>query len=364
MQRQEHIAQKALSRFLATLTHELKTPLHAMLASASLLKSEVDGRLSVEQKRQVETIDRNGNQLLELINQLLDYGSLSSGVRQARPVSCDMRELLEEIVSSIRPIAEKSGISIELETKDLGREFWSDPVLIRQAVMNLLSNAIKFSPEGGKIHCFTEELSDSSVRLSIADMGIGMSPEVLDSIFKDFYQIEGDDRRRFQGVGLGLALVRESIRLLGGSIEVKSERQRGSLFTLNFPSLYQQREQRKVALLESDNGVLLSLQEGLEAEGLETRVLELEQDFLQQLESLRPDLLIFDYESSQDQSFWEKLKQTDWGQALPCILLSTIDDAERRARGFSLGASDFVVKPFDINEVVTRVKIQLDGSRG
>lgn len=349
------------SRVVANLTHELKTPLHSILAVASLLSSETDGPLTAEQRKQVDIITRNGEQLLELITELLQFSSTATRSRKINLRRLDPGALFEDVVRSISPVAQKAGVVIEAEMDQLGAQFCSDPTLLHRIVANLLSNAVKFSPHGGKILFFAETMSDGSIRLQIADNGIGMNAQTQAAIFKEFFQAEAADSRRFGGVGLGLALVKSALTLLKGRIEVQSEPNQGSVFTLFFPSSTEVLEKPKIALVESDENVRLSLSECFSSQGYETVILK-EHELLAGVAAGRPDLVVLDAGGVQLEGLrlLESLRKTAWGSEIRVIVMSVLDGPEERAAGFKAGASDFIVKPFKLEELLARVRRQIE----
>jgi len=356
------IPHSALARLIANLTHELKTPLHSILAVASLLRSESDGDLADEQKRQVDMITRNAEALLEMIRGLLDFSSVDTGSRPVRISRFDIHSLCEEIVQSLVPVAQKASVAIESDIEKLEGSFFSDKSLVRQIVNNLLSNAVKFSPDGGKVLFFAERTKDGSVILEVADSGIGMPVEVQNSVFREFYQAEDGDTRRFGGVGLGLALVRTSLELLGGSIDVKSEKGKGSLFTVRIPDSQDRLPKRKILIVESDSNVQLTLTECFKAQGYESHVTADERDAKMYFADKRPDLVMLDLKGAEVESFslLNEFRSSSWGAETPVIVMSALDGPRERSRSFELGASDFIVKPFDLVELLARVKSQFE----
>lgn len=350
------------SRLIANLTHELKTPLHSILAIASILASEVDGPLTAEQKRQVEMITRNGEHLLEQITELLQFSSTATDTRRANLRQVKVRSVFDEVLRSIEPVAKRSGVNIESDIERLAPEFWTDPTLIRRIVVNLLSNAVKFSPQGGLVSFFAQTRNDGALELQVADSGIGMRSTEQGAIFTEFFQADSGDSRRFGGVGLGLTLVKAALELLGGRIDVKSEPGRGSLFTVHIPSALATMEKRKVLVVEPDEGVRLSLQQCLAGEGYDALLLPGREDVVRHIAEAKPDLVMLDVSDSEGKGFAlvEQIRSSAWGEAIPVIVMSTLEGPKERARCFKAGASDFIVKPFDVEELIARVRTQLE----
>jgi two-component system, sensor histidine kinase len=350
------------SRLIANLTHELKTPLHSILAIASILASEVDGPLTAEQRRQVEMITRNGEHLLEQITELLQFSTTATETRRANLRQIKVRVLFDEVLRSIEPVAKRANVSVESDIERLKPDFWSDTTLLRRIVVNLLSNAVKFSPDGGNVSFFAQTLNDSSLEVQVADSGIGMRTGDQSAIFAEFFQADSGDTRRFGGVGLGLTLVKAALDLLGGRVDVKSEPGRGSLFTVHIPSALATMEKRKVLVVEPDEGVRLSLHQCFAGEGYETVLLPTRDEVVRYIAELKPDLVMLDVSDSQGEGFAlvEQIRSSAWGEAIPVIVMSTLEGPKERARGFKAGASDFIVKPFDVEELIARVRTQLE----
>ncbi len=350
------------SRVVANLTHELKTPLHSILAIASVLDSEVDGVLNDEQRRQVVMITRNGEQLLELIIELLQFSSTSTSTRKLNLRRVSIRSFFENIVEGLRPLAAKSEVSIVCEVEKLAEFFTTDKTLLHRIFGNLLSNAVKFSPDGGEVSFYAETGKDGVLRAQVTDSGIGMDQETLQSIFGQFYQQDSADNRRFGGVGLGLSLVKKSLDLLGGTIEVQSEPNQGSLFSISIPSAEGAVQKRKILILDEDETIQLSLTECFRAEGYESLTVDFTRDLLAQVAESEPDLVMLAVQSTEGSSFelLRLIRASAWGKGIPVVLMSSLDGPQERAKGFEAGASDFIVKPFGLGELLARVRSQLE----
>jgi len=353
----------ALSRVIANLTHELKTPLHSILAVSSILASEADGALSEEQRRQVQMIARNGEHLLELITDLLNFSSLDSGQKRANLSFFDLHSLCQEVLLSLEPVANRTGVKLDFDIEKLSGSFCSDKFLIRQVLSNLLSNAVKFSPNGGRVYLYGESSKEFGVRFEIADSGIGMPKDVQEMIFGTFYQADSGDTRRFGGVGLGLALVKSSLDILGATIEVKSEEGKGTLFTVVIPDGECKLPVRRILIIDEDESVTLSLLACLNGPGMKAEAIRNRADALTKIAEFKPDLIMLDMgTSSKEDGFLllAGLRAAAWGKNIPVIAMSALDAPRERSRGFELGANDFIVKPFDLTELLARVRSQLN----
>ena len=176
---------------------------------------------------------RAGKLLLQLINEVLDLAKIEAGKLDLQPEEVDMRTLLDDVLETARPLAEKHANQLKLEASpDLGRAV-VDPMRLRQILLNLLSNACKFT-ERGEV-ALTAWRAEGRVELAVRDTGIGIDPEQLPRLFQEFHQAGVAKHRKYGGTGLGLAISRRLIRLMGGEITVASELGKGSVFTVTMP---------------------------------------------------------------------------------------------------------------------------------
>ena len=344
---------------LPNLTHELKTPLHSILTLAQLLLSEADGPLSEEQKKQVQMIVRNGEHLLELILDLLQFSSLESRTREIVVEEFSPTQLFDAVCDATLPLAEKGGVILDRDYAGTKETFVSDRTLVRQIVHNLVSNAIKFTPLGGTVFLFSKSSPNGDLILEVVDSGIGISPEAQKKIFDDFYQAESGESRRFGGVGLGLSLVRAATAALQGNVELKSEEGQGSLFRVTLPPLESLLKRRRILILESDPILKLTFEELLKKNRLDLRVVETKAEAIAQLTEWHPELILIDLQTTlqgSDFSVLSELRSHSISKELPILVISSLGSAEERAAGFRLGASDYLVKPFNNEELMARIR--------
>ncbi len=228
-------ADRMKREFLANMSHELRTPLNAILGFSDLLRDGLVGELSSDQNDYVRHIHESGQHLLHLINEILDLSRVEAGVLTLERQQVDIGTLLRRCVAVLGDTAEARGITIRLSVaKDLGAD-WVDPVRLRQIVYNLLSNAIKFSHDGDGIELEAHRDAAELV-ISVADSGIGIDPADQERLFEPFVQGDGSTTRRFEGAGLGLALVRRLSELHGGQVTCDSALGRGTTFTVRVPA--------------------------------------------------------------------------------------------------------------------------------
>ena len=226
-------ATKAKDRFLAVMSHEMRTPLNAILGYADLLDMELDGELAEGQRQQVERIRFGSRHLLDLINDLLDLARLDARRLDLDVRAVDLGAVIEEVTALLE--AQASAKRIKLKAEACGAEVphvLADLQRLRQILTNLVGNAIKFTEHGGvTIRCEAKR-RDGMVSIVVHDTGIGISPEALPLVFTEFYQADDELTRRRGGSGLGLAIAQRLAQLMGGHIAVESELGRGSTFTI------------------------------------------------------------------------------------------------------------------------------------
>ena len=220
------------SGFLATVSHELKTPLNSILGFSEVLQSSAG--LHEKQVRWVTNIRTSGEQLLNLISDILDLAKIEAGKMQVRVTEFSGFDVCEGLLAMFRPLAEKKNIDLKGNLSPDVPLLRQDVVKYRQILSNLLSNAIKFTPEGGRVQLKTEAIGGYIV-LTVSDTGVGIAPEEQELVFEKFRQSGNPLTREHAGTGLGLSIVRELSKLLGGDVSLQSELGRGSTFIVRLP---------------------------------------------------------------------------------------------------------------------------------
>jgi PAS domain S-box-containing protein len=229
-------ADRAKSEFLANMSHEIRTPMNGVLGMAELLaKTNLDTR----QKTFVDIIVKSGNALLTIINDILDFSKIDAGQMKLRKAAFDITEAVEDVATLLSsPAAEKNIELLVRAAPDLPAAVIGDAGRFRQIVTNLVGNAVKFTERG---HVFVDlgfQAADGGeimASIRIEDTGIGIPPEKLESIFDKFSQVDASSTRRHEGTGLGLAITAGLVDLFGGYLNVESEGNKGSVFTVNLP---------------------------------------------------------------------------------------------------------------------------------
>lgn len=222
------------SDFVATVSHELKTPLTAIIGSAQTLTRRRDRMNEEQQANMVTMIERQGNRLLRLVEDVLTAARIESGAPRMRRELVDLKDVCEFVVASIRQVDIGEGREIVIQTEPERPQVWGDVGAIQQIVSNLVENACKYSEPETKVGVFVTELPDEAI-LQIADRGYGMSEEEIATIFDRFRQVDQSSTRASGGVGLGLYIVKSLVEAHNGTIEVESESGRGTTFSVRFP---------------------------------------------------------------------------------------------------------------------------------
>jgi PAS domain S-box-containing protein len=225
---------EARDLFLANMSHELRTPLNGIIGFAEFLADEKPGPVSPKQKEYLEDILHSGKHLLHVINDVLDLAKVEAGKMELSCEAFSIAKAIDDVYAALELTAQKKQLQIRIELDPDFDEVTLDRNRFKQVLYNLFSNAVKFTDEGGSVEVLTEKIDKNRFRLVVADTGIGIKPEDLKRLFKEFEQIN-PGQRRGQGTGLGLALTRRIVELQSGTIDVESQFGKGTKFTIVLP---------------------------------------------------------------------------------------------------------------------------------
>jgi len=361
-----HEANGHKSIFLANMSHELRTPLNAIIGFSELLLEPGNGHFDpATQHRFLDQIHISGKHLLGLINDILDLSKVEAGQMDLRLQAVPIDEVVEQVLSTIEPLAGQKRIRMRADVATAG-EVLADAGKLKQMLLNLTSNAIKFTPDDGEV-TITAARDASSVEISVADTGIGISQADQAHVFEEFHQVDPGPGRRQQGTGLGLALTRRFAILHGGEVRVRSEPGKGSVFTLHLPVRPPIAEQPApapkkgedmsrplVLVVEDDPAAAELLTRQLEGAGYRTQAARTGTEAIAMARELRPAAVTLDI-LLPELDGWEvmtRLKDDQATSDIPVVVVSVIDNPEL---GIALGAIDYFVKPIEGKELVKRL---------
>lgn len=375
-------ANRLKDEFLATISHELRNPLNAILGWAHMLRL---GKLTdANAERAVETIYRNAKSQAQLVADLLDVSRIISGKLRldVRPV--DLIYIINAAIDSIRPTAEAKGIRLQMMLDPAAGPISGDADRLQQIVWNLLTNAVKFTPKGGRIQVKVQRVN-SHVEIVVSDSGVGISKEFLPYVFDRFRQADASITRTHGGLGLGLSIVRQLVDLHGGSVSVQSEgEKKGATFTITLPFVGVVNNQNDAESVHPTQGEEILSFEGLPSlQGLKILVVDDEADTrelirevlkecgsevitsrsaeeaLAALQEHKPDILISDLGMPDEDgySLISKIRALpdERGGQIPAAALTAYARAEDRMRVLRSGFQFHLPKPVDSAELVTVV---------
>ena len=243
-------ASRAKSEFLARMSHELRTPLNAILGYSELIEDEMRDRGDNASTGDVRRIRTAGKHLLQLINDILDISKIEAGKMLVHVEEFSVGALVDEVLAAVRPGIERNGNALRLELDPAAGLMRSDSLKVRQCLLNLLSNAGKFTHNGAVTLTVKRPLVNGRAWLlfAVTDTGIGISPEHVGQLFREFYQVDTSSTRRYGGTGLGLVITRRLCHMLGGEIRVVSKPGGGSVFTAELPAVHIEAGAPEIAL--------------------------------------------------------------------------------------------------------------------
>jgi len=227
--------EKLQNQFLANISHDLRTPLNSIICLSEILSNKMFGDLNPKQQEYIEDIRISGVRLLGMINEVLDITKLESHTVKLNITQVDIPILINEVCNILKPLHTKKNIKINLEIPKLPT-ISADYIKLQQVLFNILGNAIKFSPENSTINV-TVTTHRKNIEIAIQDHGIGISKTNVKKIFKKFYQVENTLSKTEISTGLGLTIAKEFVKLHNGKIEVQSELQKGTTFTIKLPMM-------------------------------------------------------------------------------------------------------------------------------
>ena len=400
------------SRFFANISHELRTPLTLLIAPLEALLQRFD--LDVETKELLATMHSNGMRLLKLINDLLDLVRLESGRMEVKREPLAVAEFVRGLASAARQVADDKRLRLETVVDPALGTVVADRDKLEKIILNLLFNALKFTPSGGRVELRAEKQGEQFV-LVVADTGMGIAAKHLAHVFDRFWQADGASNRKYQGVGIGLALVKELVEIQGGQVTVESEEGKGTTFTVRLPyqpaaaapqrngeepapdaaalpaaggtvtseewlaNLYRRAElfpaltpvqdslrpvetsyngnQPTILVADDEPDMLRFLKSQL---SMHYHVLEAVdgQQAIEKATQFLPDIILLDMMMPEKDGLQacREIREHTSTQSIPIVLLTARADEETKLAALSAGASDFLAKPFSSTELHVRIK--------
>lgn len=397
---------EAKTRFFANISHELRTPLTVMIGLTERLAERFRPTAEKEVKDMLAMTEHNGLRLLKLIDDLLDLVRFDTGHADLKLLPTDLDGMLDGLMNSMRHLADQNGVALEWRLTGQAGPVLLDRDKIEKVLLNLTINAIKFTPAGGRIDVVAEREGDR-LRLSVADTGVGISTEVLPRIFERFWQVDSSSTRKFQGAGIGLALVRSLVETMQGTIDADSTVGVGTRFKVELPVESAATGQAPAVdgveeggkhIEELHRRAALSVARPADAAGAAVTARGIGRDA-----ATRPLVLVADDEPDMRRYLVMQLENVDVIEArdgaealalakqhmpvlalidhmmpemdgvevckairghhatreMPIVMLTARADEQTKLQALDAGASDFLTKPFSGTELVLRLRNQL-----
>jgi adenylate cyclase len=378
-------ANRTKSSFLANMSHELRTPLNAIINVTEMLIEDARDFNRPDELEPLDRVLRAARHLLALINDILDLSKIEAGRMELHLDSFALAPLIEDVVKTIEPLAGKNGNELVLQCDPEVGTIQADQIRVRQALLNLVSNANKFTEKGTvtiRAHRRGESGRDF-ITIAVSDTGIGISAEQMGKLFQDFSQADSSATRKYGGTGLGLAISRRFCQMMGGDITVQSESGRGSTFTIRLPAIVGDPTVSLTApepirtrvegpsslpaplilIIDDDPTVRDMIGRLLEREGFKVAKADGGRQGLRMVRELRPAAVTLDV-IMPDLDGWTVLAAIKGDPVLadtPVVLVTIIDE---KNRGYSIGAADYLVKPFDRDKLIGTLRTLCDSIGG
>ena len=384
-------ANRAKSEFLANMSHELRTPLNAVLGMTEALQEEVFGEINEQQLKALQTVKRGGAHLLELISDILDLSKIESGRMKLDYTCISVVKLCQSSLALVKQQALKKGIQIETKIPPHLPNLLVDERRIRQVLINLLDNAVKFTPNNGHVtltvslqeHPVNPDTDDSSaedyLRLSIIDTGIGIASKDINKLFQPFTQIDSALNRKYEGTGLGLALVKRIVALHNGHVGITSEVGVGSCFTIDLPCaangayffepktdieptpepvLSEEAVFPLILLAEDNEANINSIANYLGAKGYRILLARNGQEAVAQAQIKKPDLILMDIQMPEVGGLEaiERIRHDSNLVDVPIIALTALAMPGDRDRCLAAGATAYLSKPVKLKQLTTSIQ--------
>lgn len=390
-------ATRLKSEFLSNMSHELRTPLNSIMALSRVLIMQAKDKLSEEENNYLEIVERNGKQLLSLINDILDLSKIEAGKMDFYLQTISLKTILNNIGDSLQPIVREKDLYFKMDIADDLPMIETDDAKLHQVLQNIISNSVKFTEKGGVD--ILVKYNSEKVCLTIKDTGIGIPEDELPHIFEEFRQVDGTSSRLYEGTGLGLAIAKKLIRNLGGDIQVKSKFEEGSIFIVTLPikwhgvadlpniSTFQAlrpepeekiilaglekvrktskaekiKSETRILLVEDNETTVIQMKVVLEREGYKLDVTRDGRQALEYIKHTIPDGIILDLMMPEVDGFevLEKIRNTEATRRIPVLILTAKNLTREDLSRLSANHIQQLVQKGDIGKEKLLFKIQL-----
>jgi signal transduction histidine kinase/CheY-like chemotaxis protein len=370
-------ASQAKTDFLSRMSHKLRTPMNAILGFSQLLTIDSKEKLLASQKDCVDEIEKAGNHLLLLINEVLDLSKIESGEMTISPISIELMSLTKECAVLMEPLAKNYDVQL-LNECDLTKEtqapltIFADRMRLKQVLLNLLSNGIKYNRKGGTVRVFCTKHGDGEIRIHVKDTGKGIMANKLDALYKPFDRL-GEENSEVEGSGIGLTITQKLVELMNGKIIVESELGVGSCFSIELPvgEVKNADEQEQVEEIEEPEKVkptVLYIEDNPANLALVKRILLLREEIqlltapearlgLELARAHRPNLILMDINlpGMNGIEALKCLKTFDETKDIPAIAISAYITQEDIDKAMSAGFQKYLTKPIKVDEFLETI---------
>ncbi len=370
---------KVKTGFLANLSHEIRAPLGIMLNAVELVIDGLCGAINADQSETLGMVHKNGEHLLELINDVLDYAKVESGRLQANKTDMHVNELLIDVCNVVRSQADEKSHRLICKANDEAFAISCDRRHARQMMINLLSNAIKYTPDGGTIEVWAERAAQSKVKIHVKDTGVGIADSERDRVFAPFERIDNSYSINQVGTGLGMPLTKRLAVVNGGVIDFTSVEDQGSDFWITFPTIdfntvVTEKEEpalhapcgngESILLVEESEGERIVVSKYLTYQGFVVYAASNKQEALSVIKTKKLNLAIVDNKAADESTddVIKAIRSNSEYSSIPIILVSSkgfIFDIERYLK---TGIDRCLIKPLKLSELSDIIRQLMDGT--